>query len=233
MSDDQKNSMMTNRNISTTIEIPEIKLELNLELVEGKDNKQLCNDIFKMFSTVPQGMTNFQIRKFILGDLEFPTIDSKWWQAKLELWVRMQNVIGMHYEYRKKVAKIKELKTNIDELNYNNSQLDSSIKSDIQKKKNNAITEHTQVEIEENEFTIACIKKGIVDKLKEMSAFWNIMKELEPKMTYSKENKDDQEEEYWIKKAFNTPELVNRHPEVFADIPEIINRYKNIYNRIP
>jgi len=202
--------------------------KIGLELLD-KPNKELCETILGMFSSVPQGMTAFQIQKFVLGDLEFPTADSKWWQAKLELWVRIQNIISSHYEYRKKVAKIKELKANIDELKYNNSQLDSEIKSKIQTTKNNAIIEYTQVDIEENEFAIICIKKRINDVLKEMWAFWKTMQELEPKMKFSKEDKEQQEEEFWIKKALNNPELVNRHSEVFFESKEVTTRYKNIY----
>ncbi len=205
--------------------------EISLDLIEKKENKELCEKILKMFSTVPQGITTFQIQKFVLGDLEFPTIDSKWWQAKLELWVRMQNIIVSHYEYRKKIAKIKELNANIDELKYNNSQLDNEIKSKIQTAKNDSIIEYTQVEVEENEFAIVCIKKRINDILKEMWAFWETMQKLEIKMKFSKENKDEQEEEFWIKKALNTPELINRHGEVFSKSKEVTSHYKKIYKR--
>lgn len=201
---------------------------INLDLIEKSENKELCEKIIEMFSTVPQGMTSFQIQKFVLGDLEFPTIDSKWWQSKLELWVRMQNIISSHYEYRKKVAKTKELKANIKELEYNNTQ---SMISEFQVTKNNAIIEFTQVEIEENEFAIVCIKKRINDVLKEMWAFWEAIKELEPKMKFSKEDKEEQEEEFWIEKALNNPELVNRHPEVFTESEEVTSHYKNIYKR--
>jgi len=78
-----------------------------LNLVTGKENRVLCEEILKHFATVPQGMTAFQIKNFILSDLDFPTPDSKWWQAKLELWVRMQNIIAMHYDDRKRTAKVK------------------------------------------------------------------------------------------------------------------------------
>jgi hypothetical protein len=204
---------------------------ISLDLIEKKENKELCEKILEMFSTVPQGMTAFQIHKFVLGDLEFPTVDSKWWQAKLELWVRIQNIIISHYEYRKKIAKTKELKANIDEIEYNNSQLDSEIKSKIQTSKNDSIIEYTKVEIEENEFAIVCIKKRINDVLKEMWAFWDIMQELEPKMKFSKDDKEKQEEEFWTKKALNTPELVNRHSEVFLKSKEVTGYYKDIYKR--
>ncbi len=212
------------------IKVPE------LNLVNGNDNRKLCAEVFKMFSTVPAGMTKFQIQKFILSDLDFPTVDSKWWQAKLELWVRMQNIIAMHYDHRKRTAKIKELKAEMDEIEYDCRHKYSLIESplsdelrNIKIRKNDAKTEALQVEIDENEFALVCIQKGISDKLKEMWAFWDSMVELEKDMEFSKTDKDEQEEAYWVMKAMLTPELVNRHPEVFADKPEVTKLYKNIY----
>lgn len=212
----------------TEIELMKVP-ELNL--VDGKDNKELCVKIFEMFSTVSQGMTDFQIQKFILSDLDFPTPDSKWWQAKLELWVRMQNIVSMHYDHRKRAAKIKELKATIEELDYNNrtNVIDNEDLMEIKGRQNEAKAELLQVEIDENEFALVCIQKGVSDKLKEMWAFWDSMTEFEKEMEFSKNDKDEQEENYWITKAKTTPELVNRYPEVFADKPEITKLYKNIY----
>jgi hypothetical protein len=193
-----------------------IKIELNL--IDSDNNKLLCEEVFKMFNSVPQGMTTFQIQKFVLGDLEYPTPDSKWWQAKLELWVRMQNIISMHYDYRKKAAKINELKAHIEELEYNNRTcVFNDELSDIKKKQNSAKKEILNVEIEETEFALLCIKKGVSDKIKEMWAFWDVMNELEEHIEFSKINKDEQEETYWTEKAKITPELVNRYPEVFVN----------------
>ena len=202
-----------------------------LNLVDGTDNKKLCTEILKHFASVPQGMTRFQIQNFILSDLDFPTVDSKFWQAKLELWVRMQNIIAMHYDHRKRSAKIKELKATIDELDYNNriNVIDNDDLKEIKERQNNAKAEALQVEIDENEFALICIQKGVSDKLKEMWAFWDSMVEFEKDMEFSKTDKDEQEENYWVAKAKMTPELVNRHPEVFADKPEITKLYKNIY----
>lgn len=204
-----------------------------LNLVNGKDNQQLCMEVIRMFETVPLGMTTFQIQKFVLGDLEFPTTDSKWWQSKLELWVRMQDILTMHHDHRKKTAKIKELKATIDELEFYNLNLYSLALNEqlkeIKKRLNDAKIEALQVEIDENEFALVCIKKGICDKLKEMKAFWELMVELEKDMQFSKTDKDEQEEDYWVKKAIRNPELVNRHPEVFQDKDEVTRLYKNIY----
>ncbi len=202
-----------------------------LSLVTGKENKELCEEILRHFDTVPQGMTTFQIQKFILSDLDFPTSDSKWWQAKLELWVRMQNIVSMHYDHRKRVAKIKELKATVEELDFNTKTsviIDEDLRK-IKKRLNDAKAEALQVEIDENEFALVCIQKGVSDKLKEMWAFWDSMVELEKEMTFSKIDKNEQEEDYWITKAKTTPELVNRYPEVFTDKYEMTKSHRNIF----
>lgn len=189
-----------------------IELELPaLDLISGKNNNELCKVVFNMFNTVPQGMTSFQIQNFVLSDREFPTADGKWWQAKLELWVRLQNVINMHYDYRKKVAKIKELSARIEE------NTDIALESDKPyiANKHKAISERLQVTIEENEFALVMIKKNIYDKMKEMQAFWDVMQRLENDMKFSKVDKEEQETAFWTAKSKYDSELLHRFPEVF------------------
>lgn len=202
-----------------------------LSLVSGSDNKSLCNEVLNMFQTVPQGMTEFQIKNFVLGDLDYPNADSKWWQAKLELWVRMQNIISMHYDFKKRSAIIEEVQASIDELKYNIENLDEINKSIdiIHSRRDNAKIKKFQVEIEENEFALVCIKKGINDKLKEMKTFWEAMQELRPLMKYGTESKEEQEYDHWLAIAKKTPLMIERHGEVFADNPEIIARYPQYY----
>jgi hypothetical protein len=183
-----------------------------LNLVESEDNRELCEKVFNFFSTVPQGMTKFQIQHFVLSDMEFPTPDSKWWQAKLELWVRLTNVIQMHYDYRKRIAKRKELTARIQEYHYKGVHAENTFQRD----KYAAIAERLQIEIEENEFAMMNIKKTINDKLKEMQAFWKTMQSLKEKLKFPTDNKELQEEEFWHAKARIDPRLVQRFPETFG-----------------
>lgn len=185
----------------------------DLNLVAGKDNKELCSAVLDMFQTVPQGMTAFQIQNFVLSDKDFPTVDSKWWQAKLELWVRLQNVIQMHYDHRTRSAKIKELKADI--MEQADIASDLCIK-DYEMLRAEAIAERLTVEVEENEFSLAMIQKGIGDKMKEMDTFWQAMQDLEGHMQFSKEDKEEQEVAFWTAKSRYDAELTRRFPEIFA-----------------
>ena len=185
----------------------------DLNLVAGEDNKELCRAVLDMFKTVPQGMTSFQIRHFVLSNKDFPTVDSKWWQAKLELWVRLQNVIQMHYDHRKRVATIKELKADI--MEQTDIASDPCIK-DYEMLRAEAITERLLVEVEESEFSLAMIQKGIGDKMKEMETFWRSMQSFEDNMRFSKEDKEEQEVSFWNAKSKYDAELTRRFPEIFT-----------------
>jgi len=185
-------------------------IKFELELLDNS-NKELCNEIYKFFKTVPQGMSAFQIKNFVLGDLEFPTPDSKYWQAKLELFIRLQNIISLHYDYRKRKASIRISKAKVEEcLDKKNS----AIKG-YEKELFDAKAERYTIEIEENEFALMNITKTVNDKLLEMQTFWKAMQDLEPLLEFSNENKEEQEETFWNIKAKYTPELRNRFPEVF------------------
>jgi len=185
-------------------------IKFELELLDNS-NKELCNEIYKFFKTVPQGMSAFQIKNFVLGNLEHPTIDSKYWQAKLELFVRLQNIISMHYDYRKRKATIRMLKAKIEEC-YDKK--NCAIKS-YEKELFDAKAERYSIEIEENEFALMNIIKTVNDKLLEMQTFWETMQYLEPLLEFSNENKEEMEETFWKTKAEYTPELKLRFPEVF------------------
>jgi len=190
----------------------ELKLP-DLDLVFGLNNVELCDRVFDFFNTVQQGMSKFQIQHFVLGDMEFPTPDSKWWQAKLELWVRLQNVIQMHYDYRKKVAKKKELTAEIMECAHKGGHALFPFERD----KCDAIADRLQIEIEENDFAMISIKKTIGDKLKEMQAFWETMIGLESSLKFSTVDKEEQEKSFWSAKSRTDPRLNQRFPEVFWD----------------
>jgi len=185
---------------------------LELELLD-KPNKELCEEVYKFFRTIPQGMTAFQIRNFALGDLEYPTPDSKYWQAKLFLYVRLQNIFSMHYDYRKRKARIRIFKAKIEEC------LDkiNGISKEYEKEMLNAKAETYKIEIEENEYALMNITKTVNDIILEMKTFLNIMEELEPQLEFSKDNKEEQEAKFWKLKSQTTPELVKQFPEVFID----------------
>lgn len=183
-----------------------------LDLVEGKDSKELCEVVLKEFQNVPQGMTKFQIQKFVVCEREFPTAASKYWQSKLELWVRLQSVIQMHFDYRKRAARIKELKALIFEAH----ERIKTANSGWMMWKWEAVAERHTIEIEENEFAMMVIRKTVVDKLKEMHAFNEVKKNTEEKLGVGAlDDRELSEEEFWAEKAEINAELKLRFPEVF------------------
>ena len=185
-------------------------LPAGLELLD-KDNKKLCEDVYEFFKTVPQGMTAFQIRNFVLCDMEFPTTDSKYWQAKLELFVRLQGVIASHYDHRKRQARIRWLKAKIEECEDKRI----SAQKDYEKEMQDAKAEQFKIEIEENEFALMNITKQVSEKAAEMRTFRDAMMIFEDQLLYSTEDKEQQESDFWRAKAEINPELKLRFPEVF------------------
>lgn len=187
-----------------------------LDLVEGED-KELCEAVFREFQNVPQGMTKFQIQKFVLCDREFPTTASKYWQSKLELWVRMLSVVQMHFDYRKRAARIKELKATrsrgfLAVLNLIYQWMMG---------KWGAVVERYKIEIEENEFAMMVIRKTVVDKLKEMRAFNEVKRQTEERLGDKiLSDRELSEEEFWTEKAEINAELKLRFPEVFKVSPQ-------------
>lgn len=185
-------------------------LPTGLELLDN-DNKRLCEEVYEFFKTVPQGMTAFQISNFVLCNMDFPTVDSKYWQAKLELFVRLQGVVASHYDYRKRRARIRWLKAKIDEC-FDKKCL---AQKDYEKEMQDAKSEQFKIEIEENEFALMNITKQVSEKVAEMRTFRDAMTHLENLLSYSNTDKEPQEAEFWNAKAEINPELKLRFPEVF------------------
>lgn len=181
-----------------------------LDLLD-QDNKSLCEEVYGFFKTVPQGMTAFQIKNFVLCDFEFPTADSKYWQAKLELFTRLQAVIGFHYDYRKRKARIRWLRAKICEC------LDKCLaaQKEFDKDMADAMAERYNIEIEENEFALMNLIKQISDKVSEMRTFRDSMNSLKDLLDHSDIDKEQQEADFWNAKAKTNPELKLRFPEVF------------------
>ena len=87
---------------------------------------------------------------------------------------------------------------------------------DYETLKAEAIAERLTVEVEENEFSLATIQKGIGDKMKEMDTFWHAMHDLEGHMQFSKEDVEEQQATFWNTKAKYDAELKQRFPEMFG-----------------
>jgi len=187
-----------------------VPLPTGLELLDS-DNKKLCAEVYEFFKSIPQGMTAFQISNFVLCNMDFPTPDSKYWQAKLELFVRLQGVIGSHYDHRKRQANIRLLKAKIEEC----FDKKCMAQKDYEKEMEDAKAEQFKIEIEENEFALMNITKQVSEKVAEMRTFRDEMNSLKDFLDHSTEDKEQQEEDFWNAKAEINPELKLRFPEVF------------------
>lgn len=177
--------------------MPELKLKKKnqeLELVEERDS-ELMNKAIEFFSSTSFGMSELQIRKFVINKLEYPTAWSKWRQAKIEMWIRYQNIINMHFDYREAIAKIDLERAKIANWIKDSDEL---LKAKVKL---------SQIEIDRNKFKINVIKKQVKDVIKEMGVFYDIVKEEEPNITSDEKIED---EKFWKEK-------IKRRPQEFKE----------------
>jgi len=207
-----------------------VPLPAGLELLDS-DNKKLCAEVYEFFKTVPQGMTAFQISNFVLCNMDFPTMDSKYWQAKIELFVRLQGVVASHYDHRKRKATIRLLKAKIEECK---DKKHLALK-EYEKEMEDAKAEQFKIEIDENEFALMNITKQVSEKMSEMRTFRDAMNSLEPLLNHSPEDKEQQETDFWKAKAEIDPQLKLRFPEVFnvprQEYDKLARRYNDANKR--
>jgi hypothetical protein len=63
------------------------------EIVQESAIDSFITKLFKFFTGLQNGMSAFQIRRFVLSAEEFPTPASKYWQCKREIFARMQSIV--------------------------------------------------------------------------------------------------------------------------------------------
>jgi len=159
------------------------------------------------------GMSEFQIRNFVLNKKEFPTEFTQFQQAKAELYSRVQTFNDLYYRYRKAEVKIKLSDGIIDDLKINNN---------INEKIREAKIELQEIEIEKNKLSMINIKKQAIEKLQESLIFYETYKKYQHFEEESHEVIKQLEEESWKIKSAYYPELIERYgltPNGFLQLP--------------
>lgn len=160
-----------------------------LRLIKGKKDELFIASIGELLDTVHLGMSELQIEKFVLNKVDFPTDFGKYKQAKLELWVRFQNIINSYFDYEKTLAEIEYLQAKIEELRREGNKV-SLAKAKIY-----------EVEIERKKFNLEVIKKTVSEKLREAKVFYRVYDRFKHFERLSKDELDELEKQFWIEKA--------------------------------
>lgn len=166
------------------------KKKRTYELLDIDQQIELMEQTESYFETLHFGMSEFQIRRFLLNPIDFPTPFSRWRQAKLELWTRFCNIMEDHFQFRELHAKIELNRARID--NY------ISKGDDISKAK----AKLCEIRISRYAFQLSTMKKMVTEKLREMQTFYDAIREEEPNVSKDEQKED---EEFWNEKMKQDP----------------------------
>ncbi len=158
-----------------------LKRKKKLVIIDNSSNQYIESIIDRIFRKMPLGMTKYQIQNFVLNTVDYPTPDSRYWQAKFELWQRIMKLYGLQFDYEETCAKI--------------FYYDARIKKDEDDPAEEAKKQLYLVKKARAEFSKVMIKKNAEDTLREIRVFMETIREIEPNMKHSKDEKETQEEE--------------------------------------
>lgn len=163
---------------------------MELSLLSAKDHSCL-QQIDDFFEDLQLGMSAFQIRHFVLNDESFPLPDSKYHQAKLELYTRWQKTADLEYAFRKNVAKSKLFEAR--RLKWE-SALDTG--SSHERLEAEAQIELLEIEREELRAARLSLQKSCAETVREIRVFLAVVEEMRPQLRY--DSKEAAEPEHWL-----------------------------------
>ncbi len=143
------------------------------KIITDEDLKSLLDlqdelkDVF-LHSQVFRTRTEMEVS--VLNDIEFPTPDSKYWQAVREQNVMFQELVYLSYDYRKTSLEIEDLKRQ------------------HKKEKDKIKKELLEVEIERKTFDLLNMEKVAKDRIREIKEWHQIKQNLLDKVEYSLED---------------------------------------------
>jgi len=143
------------------------------KIITDEDLKSLLDlqdelkDVF-LHSQVFRTRTEMEVS--VLNDIEFPTPDSKYWQAVREQNVMFQELVYLSYDYRKASLEIEDLKRQKE------------------KEKDKIKKELLEVEIERKTFDLLNMEKVAKDRIREIKEWHQIKQNLLDKVEYSLED---------------------------------------------
>lgn len=188
-------------------------IEKIIELFDDKSNIDKLQPIFDInFDKIYTGMSEFQIKHFVLNRKEFTNDLHLFQQAKFEIWSRINTFFDLYYQYQKALADIELAEGEIEDIETEK----------LNSKKRCAKIRLQEIEIEKNKWVLQSIKRESQNILTECSHFYDIYKQFKSLDNLSKEEHDKLWAEGWhIKSAYNS-DLAERYgltPAGFIQLP--------------
>lgn len=153
-------------------------------------DKSFLQDVQQFFEDLQLGMSAHQIKHFVLNDESFPLPDSKYHQAKLELYSRWQKIVDLEFSYRKNRAQCKLVQANIRKWE---SCLNTEIEHEAMEAR--AQIELLQIDLEQLQTARLFLQKSRAETFREMRIFKEVIEETGPHLIY--ENKEAAEADHW------------------------------------
>lgn len=157
-----------------------------LSLISGRlsgaisaEQMDFLRDMEKVSAAIPGGMSDLQISKFILNDIDFPTDFGKYTQAKLELYSRYEAIVNAFLDYRKTGVEIGKLKAQMENHRYS---IESATVTDPETHKTTILPygrvaqaniDLKEIEIDRKTFQLKQMEQMILVKLRESRALYD------------------------------------------------------------
>ena len=145
-------------------------------ILESKDFETLDNmkgELQDVFLHTQIFRTRTEMEVSILNDLNYPTPDSKYWQATREQNVMFHELVMLSYEYRKNLIEVKELESTVGKM-------ENEFKEELNK-----------IEIEKKRYNLLIQERMAKDRIRELSEWHSIKKQLVPNLEFSLEDCDE------------------------------------------
>ncbi len=159
-----------------------------LSIIEKKEDKEILTHIADFLSDFMQPLSDVQVGKLVLNDVEYPTSYSKAKQTKLELVARYHSIVDIYYNIKKNEIELQLKDEEItDEPNILKKQL-----IELEKEK-------LALQLHSEKARLNSILKEVQLYYKYYTKYNNGTNQL------TVEQKANFEEEFWKMKAINNP----------------------------
>ncbi len=185
-----------------------------LDIIKNKEDKEILTQVATFLTDFMQPLSDVQVGKLVLNDIEYPTDYSKVKQTKLELVARYNNIVDMYYDIKKKEIEL-QLK---DE--------------DISNEQNPLKKQLIELEKEKLALQLHSEKARLESILKEVQLYYKYyIKYNNGTKQLTEEQKAELEEEFWKKKALNNPVVFEERYGSY--LKEVLGneKYKNYTER--
>jgi len=180
-------------------------VEIKNLMVLNDEEQSFVKGMHDIFENMQHAHSEFQIRNFILNDIDFPTDAGKYHQSARELYGRYNNLLQKHYEYRTTLVEIKKYEL---QLKYKEKEISLNTIDEFQLAMTKLDAEIDQIEIERRQAKLVQLEKEAKDVIREMRVFYDaiqtLMKRI-PKEFLNKNGMPDREKsemEFWLSKQF-------------------------------